>query len=267
MKRRRVERLDWRKCWVEIEKEVKIHCSGWELCDEDVDNWLLWMRLQPRVTIHELDFSNNSLTSVALGRMCEFLDGCGTHCEQWCFSGNKICDDGFRQLSEHIARGRPAQSVRFDSNPISLHGLIWFLATISLHPQYPAEHQVWGGQRRFRPLWVSLRNTNVVQDKFENASHIGSKPMVPFWGRCPPILVYFRWDWDVHWGYGLLTHGHIGCGPISPDDFRVLTVLFNVAHVLVGDFCMRCWHEGFHVLVTMSWHTVLFSACPCYFRC
>ena len=25
----------------------------------------------------------------------------------------------------------------------------------------------------------------------------------------PPILVYFSWDWDVHWGYGLLTHGHM----------------------------------------------------------
>ena len=25
----------------------------------------------------------------------------------------------------------------------------------------------------------------------------------------PPILVYFSGDWDVHWGYGLLTHGHI----------------------------------------------------------
>ena len=23
----------------------------------------------------------------------------------------------------------------------------------------------------------------------------------------PPILVYFRLDWDVHWGYELLTHG------------------------------------------------------------
>ena len=26
----------------------------------------------------------------------------------------------------------------------------------------------------------------------------------------PPILVYFTGDWDVHWGYGVLTHGHIG---------------------------------------------------------
>ena len=25
----------------------------------------------------------------------------------------------------------------------------------------------------------------------------------------PPILVYFSGDWDVHWGYGLLTHGNV----------------------------------------------------------
>ena len=27
----------------------------------------------------------------------------------------------------------------------------------------------------------------------------------------PPILVYFSGDWDVHWGYGVLTHGHMYC--------------------------------------------------------
>ena len=25
----------------------------------------------------------------------------------------------------------------------------------------------------------------------------------------PPIIVCFSGDWDVHWGYGLLTHGHV----------------------------------------------------------
>ena len=25
----------------------------------------------------------------------------------------------------------------------------------------------------------------------------------------PPILVYFSGDWDVHWEYGVLTHGHV----------------------------------------------------------
>ena len=25
----------------------------------------------------------------------------------------------------------------------------------------------------------------------------------------PPVLVNFGGDWDVHWGYGILTHGHM----------------------------------------------------------
>ena len=25
----------------------------------------------------------------------------------------------------------------------------------------------------------------------------------------PPILVYFSRDWDVHWGYGILSHSHM----------------------------------------------------------
>ena len=25
----------------------------------------------------------------------------------------------------------------------------------------------------------------------------------------PPILVHFSGDWDVHWGHGLLAHGHM----------------------------------------------------------
>ena len=37
----------------------------------------------------------------------------------------------------------------------------------------------------------------------------GSKPMVHFEVGAPPILVCFSGDWDVHWGYGILTHGHV----------------------------------------------------------
>ena len=33
--------------------------------------------------------------------------------------------------------------------------------------------------------------------------------LVPFWVGSPPILVYFIGDWDVHWGYRLLTHGQL----------------------------------------------------------
>ena len=38
----------------------------------------------------------------------------------------------------------------------------------------------------------------------------GSKPCWYYFGiGAPPILVYFSGDRDVHWGYGLLTHGHV----------------------------------------------------------
>ena len=38
----------------------------------------------------------------------------------------------------------------------------------------------------------------------------GSKPMGSHFGiGAPLILVYFSGDWDVHWGYGVLTHGHV----------------------------------------------------------
>ena len=57
-----------------------------------------------------------------------------------------------------------------------------------------------GGQRRgFSPgLSCSLGFDPMVQNQWY---HFGI--------GAPPILVYFSGDWDVHWGYGVLTHGHL----------------------------------------------------------
>ena len=34
--------------------------------------------------------------------------------------------------------------------------------------------------------------------------------MVPLWGRCTThFRTYFSGDWDVYWGYGVLTHSHM----------------------------------------------------------
>ena len=38
---------------------------------------------------------------------------------------------------------------------------------------------------------------------------VGQNQWYHFGAGAPPILVYFSEDWDVYWGYGLLTHGHI----------------------------------------------------------
>ena len=42
---------------------------------------------------------------------------------------------------------------------------------------------------------------------------VGQNQWHHFLVGAPPILVYFSGDWDVHWGYGLLTHGHIASTP------------------------------------------------------
>ena len=38
---------------------------------------------------------------------------------------------------------------------------------------------------------------------------VGQNQWYHFGVGAPPILVYVSGDWDVHWGYGLLTHGHM----------------------------------------------------------
>ena len=37
----------------------------------------------------------------------------------------------------------------------------------------------------------------------------GSNQRYHFGVSAPPILVYFSGNWDVHWGYGILTHGQL----------------------------------------------------------
>ena len=39
---------------------------------------------------------------------------------------------------------------------------------------------------------------------------MGQNEWYHFGVGAPPILVYFSGDWDVHWGHGILTHGHMG---------------------------------------------------------
>ena len=38
---------------------------------------------------------------------------------------------------------------------------------------------------------------------------VGQNQWCHFGVGAPPILAYFSGNWDVHWGYKILTHGHI----------------------------------------------------------
>ena len=42
----------------------------------------------------------------------------------------------------------------------------------------------------------------------------------------PPILVHFSGGWDVHWGYGILTHGQVDIREI-PKTTATCSLLFQ----------------------------------------
>ena len=56
------------------------------------------------------------------------------------------------------------------------------------------------------------RPWHVISSSLPASNGCGSKPMVPFGGRCTTPFFYFSGDLDVHWWVtGLLTHGQIWC--------------------------------------------------------
>ena len=65
----------------------------------------------------------------------------------------------------------------------------------------------------------------------------GSKPMVPFWGRCTThFRTYFSEDWDVDWGYGFdfdpWPNGFPLLFPRKPYRHRIAAVQSPVHHEL-----------------------------------
>ena len=89
----------------------------------------------------------------------------------------------------------------------------------------------WGGGL---VAWTGTYIAPVAQWTPPGKYDCGSKLMVPFWGRCTTHIVYFSGDWDVHWGYGILTNGHM-C---------VVSVLMSSGYPrLVGS--LDCWLGSF----------------------
>ena len=64
---------------------------------------------------------------------------------------------------------------------------------------------------------AELRALNHVREKKHLHMAVGQNHWYHFGVGAPAVLVYFSGDWDVHWGYGILTHGHMiaSCKAIS----------------------------------------------------
>ena len=56
---------------------------------------------------------------------------------------------------------------------------------------------------------ATAANTSLPLGVGSSHMAVGQNQWHHFGVGAPPILVYLSRDWDVHWGYGLLTHGHM----------------------------------------------------------
>ena len=69
----------------------------------------------------------------------------------------------------------------------------------------------------------------------------GSKPTVPFWGRCTTSLVYLSGEWDVHWGYDLDFDPHNTHLSADEHVLRAVRQLCPVEDLSGSSLCTGCW--------------------------
>ena len=64
--------------------------------------------------------------------------------------------------------------------------------------------------------WWMPRGEIWAEDDLSEMAVVVKANGMPFWGRCTThFRTYFSGDWDVHWGYGILTHGQmVGLGVV-----------------------------------------------------
>ena len=80
------------------------------------------------------------------------------------------------------------------------------------HPSHVRRSSRGSGTALARRLAGGWRERHVDGSVSHKAVGVGQYQWDPILvgRRTTPFRTYFSGDWDVHWGYGILTHGHMG---------------------------------------------------------
>ena len=99
---------------------------------------------------------------------------------------------------------------RFDAFSAWLPAQVSYLSCVNLRLELePANFPQSGGQHSSRRTW----------GPYSPSCHawLWVNTNGTIWGRCTTqFRTYFSGDWDVHWGYGILTHGHMSARHPTP---------------------------------------------------
>ena len=83
-----------------------------------------------------------------------------------------------------------------------------------------------GNDEEADATFLHYRGSKALDMTLPCASQVGQNQWYHFRVGAPPILVYFSGGWDVHWGYGILTHGQVNMELLEEARANSLLFLF-----------------------------------------
>eukprot|EP00439_Symbiodinium_sp_Y106_P079037 s1215_g17.t2 len=158
------------------EATITAELANTELADDDVADWLAWLRGHPElkqtnlqsVSLPMLDLSNNQLSSRGIRSICAFLEEHCVRVDEMIFNHNEVDDEGLYRIAQYItSESAPVTALHFSSNQISILGVFKLLTMLSLHPMYPLETSL-HGKASFIPLWLQLDNNNITDEDLQD---------------------------------------------------------------------------------------------------
>ena len=76
-------------------------------------------------------------------------------------------------------------------------------------PKTRGRARSWSTSDQVELSWVRLLDAGLPGTQYKKHHRaMGQHQWYHFGVGAPPILVYVSWNWDVHWGYRVLTHSH-----------------------------------------------------------
>lgn len=166
-------------------QKVTISMAEVGLGDGEMATWCEWMEKlfmaeQPpgsqmasraRFKAGTVDFSENKLGIQGIKALCALLEKHHVRCEVLRLTGNLVGNEGVRCIAKYLTSFSQAAAaeLHLSRNRITMEGLKWLLASLAMHPAYPA----WNSEtERFIPLWLRLESNRVKLNETPSLSEV-----------------------------------------------------------------------------------------------
>jgi len=111
------------------EATITAELANTELADDDVADWLAWLRGHPElkqtnlqsVSLPMLDLSNNQLSSRGIRSICAFLEEHCVRVDEMIFNHNEVDDEGLYRIAQYITSESAPMKMDDRKHNVALH--------------------------------------------------------------------------------------------------------------------------------------------------